>query len=55
METKLNYCKFRFVLDILNELRLIELSPLGNDITVPEQVQRVDLNNSGILQRLNQI
>lgn len=55
METKLNYCKFRFVLDILNELRLIELSSLGNDITVPEQVQRVDLNNSGILQRLNQI
>lgn len=55
MGTKLNYCKFRFILDILNELRLIELSPLGNDITVPEQVQRVDLNSSGILQRLNQI
>lgn len=55
MGTKLNYCKFRFILDILNELRLIEMSPLGNDITVPEQVQRVDLNSSGILQRLNQI
>lgn len=51
----LNYCKFRVILDILDELGLICLSPLGTGITLPEEEKRVELASSGILHRLAEI
>ena len=51
----LNYCKFRVILDILNELGLICLSPLGAGITLPEEEKRVELASSEILHRLAEI
>ena len=48
----LNYCKYRFVLDILEELDLIQIAPLGSAITLPEQIQKVDLNSSAVLHKL---
>lgn len=53
--TKLNYCKFRIILDVLDELKLIKISPLEDAITLPEQVKKVNLEQSEILHRLEQI
>jgi len=49
-KTKLNYCKFRLILDILDELGLILLSPIGEGITLPETEKKTELSASVILQ-----
>ncbi|MEG0693931.1 MAG: DHHA1 domain-containing protein, partial [Oscillospiraceae bacterium] len=48
----LNYCKLRIILDILDEVGLIVLSPSLNHITICEVSKKVDLNASLLLQRL---
>ena len=48
----LNYCKLRIILDILDEVGLIELSPSLRNIEVCEVNKKVDLNTSSLLQRL---
>lgn len=48
----INYCKLRIILDILNEMQLITLSPLLNQIQIKEVAGKVDLTQSKILKRL---
>jgi len=52
MQYDINYCKMRIILDILDELGLINLSPLLTSISINEVLQKVDLNQSSLLQRL---
>lgn len=52
LESDLNYCKLRIILDILNETGLIVLSPALNHITICEVHTKVDLNSSLLLQSL---
>ena len=51
-KTKLNYCQFRFALDILAELGLIRIGPLGEKIDLLPVEGKVDLNASRILHTL---
>lgn len=53
--TGLNYCKFRIILDVLEELGLIKLSPVGAGVTMPAQVKRAELSSSELLHRLSGI
>lgn len=53
LHTELNYCKLRVILDVLDELSLISLSPALNKIELCEVSGKVDLNSAQILQRLN--
>ncbi len=53
--TNLNYCKFRLILDILQELGLILFSSVGAGITLPSEEPQVDLSNSVLLQKLKSI
>ncbi len=52
LEFNLNYCKLRIILDILDEVGLIVLSPSLNNIKICEVTKKVDLNSSLLLQRL---
>ncbi len=52
MQYDINYCKMRIILDILDEMGLINLSPLLTGISINEVLQKVDLNQSLLLQRL---
>ena len=49
---KLNYCKFRVVLDVMEELQLIALSPLLDHIQILPTTGKVDLNTSIFLQKI---
>lgn len=53
IQNNINYCKLRIILDILHEVGLICLSPILTSISINENVQKVDLNSSKLLQRLN--
>ncbi|WMJ22387.1 single-stranded-DNA-specific exonuclease RecJ [Paludicola sp. MB14-C6] len=53
MKYQINYCKMRIILDILNEMNLIYLSPLLDSIEMIQVNGKVDLNQSSLLQRLN--
>ncbi|MFZ2537521.1 MAG: single-stranded-DNA-specific exonuclease RecJ [Oscillospiraceae bacterium] len=48
----INYCKLRIILDILDEVGLIVLSPSLNNIKICEVTGKVDLSSSLLLQRL---
>ncbi len=51
---KINYCRFRFILDILAELKLIRLAPLGEKIEMLPVEGKVALTSSRILHRLTE-
>lgn len=55
LDQKINYCKLRIILDILNELNLIEMSKNLSNIKFLQVNQKVDLNNSKILSNLNEL
>lgn len=48
----MNYCKYRLILDILNDVGLIELSPLLDRILLCENGGKVDLETSATMQKL---
>lgn len=49
----INYCKMRVIISILDEVGLIELSSPSNHIKMSEVSQKVNLNQSKLLQRLS--
>ena len=51
--SRMNYCKYRLILDIFEELGLISIPPDGSSISV-EEVGKVDLESSRILTSLRQ-
>ncbi len=51
-KTRLSYCQFRFALDILAELGLIRVGPLGEGIELLPVEGKADLNASRILHTL---
>lgn len=51
----LNYCQYRVILDMLDELGLIEVSPLQDSITLSEYEHKVDLQQAPTLQRLEKL
>lgn len=52
MKSDINYCKLRIILNILDEVGLIVLSPSLNNIKFCQVNKKVDLNSSTLLQRL---
>lgn len=53
LKHNINYCKLRLILDILDELNLISVSPALNKIELKEVKGKVDLNSSKILTSLH--
>ena len=51
----LNYCQIRASLDILQDVKLISVSPLLNSISVAEHPGKKNLNDSPTLQRLQNL
>ena len=51
--SRMNYCKYRLILDIFEELGLISIPPDGSSISM-EEVGKVDLESSRILTSLRQ-
>lgn len=55
LHTEINYCKLRIILDALDELSLIRLSPTLNKIELCDVSGKVDLNQAPILKLLNSL
>lgn len=51
----INYCKMRIILDILNEMQLIILSPSLDNISLIEVKEKVDLTQSKLLKKLSSL
>ena len=50
--SRMNYCQFRLSIDVLQDVGLLELSPLLNRISMLPWEEKVDLQQAQTLRRL---
>jgi len=48
----LNYCKFRIILDVLSELKLIEYDIINNRVKLNSPSEKADLDSSAVLNKV---
>ncbi|MCL2634705.1 MAG: single-stranded-DNA-specific exonuclease RecJ [Oscillospiraceae bacterium] len=48
----INYCMMRIIIDVFSEMGLVEFNPVSGDVKLSENIKKIDLSESAILEEL---